>query len=192
LAIMPHSEHDRRLIIPHPPLCHCSRRGAGLRSPVRTCQTPPATVPPTPCTFPLRRTLRGHGRRPPNAVRLFTGARLGRRHPDARLYTPLQPTPHHQLALQDTNTSWVQSGNSQGRLPRPPSCSAALSDKEDQLCSPGPGGEEMTCRYPTRVTRTSLVYKRRRSMHGHGRTNRARAGSRPLHLSILELASIKP
>jgi len=168
---MPHSGRDRRLISPHPPLCRCSRRGAGLRSPVRTCLTPPVTVPPTPCTFPLRRTLRGHGRRPSNAVRLLTGARLGRRHPDVRLYAPLQSTPHRQLALQDTDTSWVQSGNSQGGRPRSPSCPAALGDKEDQLCSPGPGREEATCRYPTRVTPTSLVYKRRRIMHGHPRTD---------------------
>ena len=81
LAIMPHNGHDRRLISLHPPLCRYSRRGAGLWSSVRTCLTPPATVSPTPCTFPLRRTFRGHGRRHSNAVRLLIGARFGRQHP---------------------------------------------------------------------------------------------------------------
>ena len=99
LAIMPHSGRDRRLISPHPPLYRYSRRRAGLWSSVRTCLTPPATVPPTPCTFPLRRTFRGHGRRPSNAARLLTGARLGRRHPrrltpsDVGFCTLLQPSP---------------------------------------------------------------------------------------------------
>ena len=99
LAIMPHSGCDRRLISLRPPLCRYSQRGAGLWSPVRTCLTPPATVSPTLCTFPLRRTFRGHGWRPSNTVRLLTGARLGRRHP--RRLTPsdvgfcalLQPSP---------------------------------------------------------------------------------------------------
>ena len=54
---MPHSERDRRLLNLHPPLCHYSRCGAGLRHPVRTCLTPPATVLPTPCTFLPCRTL---------------------------------------------------------------------------------------------------------------------------------------
>jgi hypothetical protein len=57
LAIMPHSKRDRRLISLHPPLCRYSRRGAGLWNSVRTCLTPPATVPPTPCTFPLHRAF---------------------------------------------------------------------------------------------------------------------------------------
>ena len=81
LAIMPHSGRDRRLVSLHPSLCCYSRRGVGLWSPVRTCLTPPATVSPTPCTFPLRRTFRGHRQRPSNAVRLLTGARFGRQHP---------------------------------------------------------------------------------------------------------------
>ena len=99
LAIMPHSGRDRRLISLHPPLCRYSRRGAGLWSSVRTCLTTPATVPPTPCTFPLRRTFRGHGRRPSNTVRLLTRARLGRRHPrhltssDVGFCAFLQPSP---------------------------------------------------------------------------------------------------
>ena len=101
LAIMPHSGRDRRLISLHPPLCRYSRRGAGLWNSVRTCLTPPATVPPTPCTFPLRRTFRGHGRRPSNAVWLLTGARFGRQNPrrlassDVGLCALLQLSPGH-------------------------------------------------------------------------------------------------
>jgi len=99
LAIMPHSGHDRRLISLHPPLCRYSRRRAGLWNSVRTCLTPPATVSPTPCTFPLRRTFREHGRRPSNTVRLLTGARFGRQHPrrltssDVGFRALLQPSP---------------------------------------------------------------------------------------------------
>ena len=99
LAIMPHSGRDRRLISLHPPLCRYSRRRAGLWNSMRTCLTPPATVSPTPCTFPLRRTIREHGRRPSNAVRLLTGARFGRQHPrrltssDVGFRALLQPSP---------------------------------------------------------------------------------------------------
>ena len=99
LAIMPHSGRDRHLISLHPPLCRYSRRGAGLWNSVRTCLTPPATVPPTPYTFPLRTTFRGHERRPSNAVRLLTRARLGWRHPrcltssDVGFCALLQPSP---------------------------------------------------------------------------------------------------
>ena len=99
LVIMPHSGRDRHLISLHPPLCRYSRRGAGLWNSVRTCLTPPATVPPTPCTFPLCRTFKGHGRRPSNTVWLLTRARLGRWHPrrltssDVGFCALLQPSP---------------------------------------------------------------------------------------------------
>jgi len=61
-AITPHSGRDWRPLSPRCPLYHYSRHGAGLRSSVRTCLTPPSTVPPAPCTFLSCKTLGGHGR----------------------------------------------------------------------------------------------------------------------------------
>ena len=46
-ASMPHSRRERRLLNLRPPLCYYSRRGVGLRRSVRTCLTPPTTVPST-------------------------------------------------------------------------------------------------------------------------------------------------
>jgi len=74
-ATMPHSEHDRRLLNLHSPLCRYSRRRAGLRRTVRTCLSPSATVPPTLYTFPLYRTLGGRGQRPSDTVQPLTGER---------------------------------------------------------------------------------------------------------------------
>jgi len=74
-----------------------------------------------------------------------------------------QSPPRRHLVLQDMDMPWAQSEDSQGRRPRPcpTSCSSTIGDKEDQLFSPGPGGEETTCRHPARVTLPSLIYKRR-------------------------------
>ena len=167
-AIMPHSGRDQRPLSMRPPLCRYSQHGAGLRNSVRTCLTPPPTVPPTPCTFFPCKTLDGHWRRPSDNS---TALDQGKTCPAAPLTSHLlrreapraqQSSPRHQLALQDADTPWAQSKDTQGRHPRPTPRSTALGDREDQLFSPGPGGEEATRRCPTRVTLPSLVYKRRR------------------------------
>ena len=112
-AIMPHSGCNQRPVSLHPPLCRCSRCRAGLRSPVRTCLTPPTTVLPTPCTFLPCKTLGGHGRRPSNTVRSSTKAtpvpstysmpHLIRR----KTLLTQQSSPRRQLALQDTDMPWA-------------------------------------------------------------------------------------
>ena len=124
-AIMPHGGRDRHPLSLHPALCRYSRHGAGLRSSERTCLTPPPTVPPNPCTFFPCRTFGGHGRRPSNNSTALdqrktcptapsTSHLLRREAPRAQ-----QSSPHHQLALQDADTPWAQSKDTQGRHPHP-------------------------------------------------------------------------
>ena len=72
-----------------------------------------------------------------------------------------------------------------------------LGDKEDRLFSPGPGGEEMTRRHPTRVTLPSLDYKRRRKVPAHETLSLARALQHPdeptlAHTQTLTLAHKGP
>ena len=109
-AIMPHSGRDWRPLSLRSPLCRHSRHVAGLRSSVRTCLTPPPTVPPTPCTFFPCRILGGHGRRPSNNS---TALDQGKTCPAVPSTSHLlrhealraqQSSPRHILALQDADT----------------------------------------------------------------------------------------
>ena len=159
---MPHSGRDRRLLNLRPPLCHYSRREAGLRHTVRTCLSPSATVPPTLCTFPLCRTLSGHGQRPSNTVRPLTGMRQPSVAPSAlRLakregQCTLQPLPCRLLMLQDWDMSWAQSKDFQGLRPHPAPCSTVLGNRNHQLFSPDSGRKGRLLRSPVHVTRPSL------------------------------------
>jgi len=202
-AITPHSGCDRHLLNLRPPLCRCSRCSAGLRSSVRTCLTPPPTVLPTPCTFLPCRTLGGHGRRPSNNS---TALDQGKICPAAPSMSYLirrealcaqQSSPRRQLAPQDADTPWAQSKDTLGRRPRPTPRSIALGDREDQLFSPGLGGEETTHTYPTRVTLPSLDYKRRRKAPAHETLSLARTLQHPdeptlAHTQTLTLAHKGP
>ena len=90
----PHSRCDRRLLNLRPPLCCCSRHGAGLQSSVRTCLTPPATVLPTTYTFLPCRTLGEHGKQPSNIVQAPTEARLAPSNPTSSDVRHCMPSSH--------------------------------------------------------------------------------------------------
>ena len=58
------SRYDQRPVSLRPPLCRYFRRGVGQRRPVRTCLTPPTTVPPTLVLFSPARPSAGMGGNP--------------------------------------------------------------------------------------------------------------------------------
>jgi len=114
LAITPHSGRDRRPLSLHRPLYRYSRRRAGLRSSVRTCLTPPTTVPPTPCAFLSCKTVSGQGRRPSNNNTALDQGKAGafgtlERHLiRRRVLCPQQSPTRRLLGLQHADTPWAR------------------------------------------------------------------------------------